>query len=499
MRMYFIGIDVGTSGTKAVLIDETGALLRSHTEEYPMYQPENGWAEQNPSDWWEAVKRSLQAVCEGISCVSGIGLTGQMHGLVMLDEKNTVIRPAIIWCDQRTGRECEEITQKTGKDMLFSITAAPAMTGFTASKIMWVKNHEPENFHKCRHILLPKDYIRFMLTGTYATDASDAGGMQLMDIKKRAWSQPVLDALDIDHALLPEIYESPEISGTVNAKEVPACLWGVPVAAGAGDNAAAAVGTGIVEDGKAFTTIGTSGVVFTHTDQPLIDRKGRIHTFCCAVPGKWHVMGVTQAAGLSLKWFCENFCEKEAETAAKTGTDVYAVLDKMAEASPIGANRLVYLPYLMGERTPHLDPRARGVFFGLSAMHTKGDFIRAILEGVSYSLLDCVNLLKETGADVSDMTICGGGSKSPFWSQMLSDVYGIKMKTVACSEGPAYGAAILASVAAGTFPTVEAACRELIHENTFYTPDSAAHRDYQKYYNIYQSLYPCVKDLYTVL
>lgn len=494
--MYFIGIDVGTSGTKAVLMDETGAVLRTHTEEYPMLQPKNGWAEQDPADWWEATKRSLFAVCDGIDAVGGIGLTGQMHGLVMLDDNNAVIRPAIIWCDQRTGKECDEITQKVGKEALFEITAAPAMSGFTAAKIMWVKNNEPEQFKKCRHILLPKDYIRFMLTGAYSTDVSDAGGMQLMDIKNRCWSDEVLRILEIDKALLPKIYESPEVSGTVNSGDVPACLLGTPVAAGAGDNAAAAVGTGIVEDGKAFTTIGTSGVVFAHTNEPLIDPEGRIHTFCCAVPGKWHVMGVTQAAGLSLKWFKDNFCEKESEEAKSANIDVYVKLDKMAKTSPIGANSLLYLPYLMGERTPHLDPNARGVFFGLSAMHTKADLLRAIMEGVSFSLYDCVNVLKETGAAVSDMTICGGGGKSPFWSQMLADVYGTQIKTVACAEGPAYGAAILASVAAGAFSSVECACNALIRNKKNYLPDETNHRAYQTIYDLYRSLYPNLKSLY---
>ncbi len=497
--MYFIGIDVGTSGTKAVLIDETGAVHRTHTEEYPMHQPKNGWAEQNPSDWWEATKLSLSAVCEGIDKICGIGLTGQMHGLVMLNENNAVIRPAIIWCDQRTGKECAEMTETVGADKLFSITAAPAMSGFTAAKILWVKNNEPENFKKCRHILLPKDYIRFMLTGKFATDVSDAGGMQLMDIKNRTWSDEVLDALEIDKSLLPKIYESPEVSGFVKSTDVPACLCGVPVAAGAGDNAAAAVGTSIVENGKAFTTIGTSGVVFAHTDEPLIDPKGRIHTFCCAVPGKWHVMGVTQAAGLSLKWFRDNFCELETMNAEKQNTDVYALLDEKAKTSPIGANHLVYLPYLMGERTPHLDPDARGVFFGLSAMHTKADLLRAILEGVSFSLYDCVNLLKETGAEVSDMTICGGGGKSPFWSQILSNVYGTEIKTVSCSEGPAYGAAILASVSAGAFDTVESACKALIRSGKTFVPDEAEHGAYQTVYGLYQSLYPSLKNLYQQL
>ncbi len=496
--MYFIGIDIGTSGTKVLLMDEKGAALRTHTEEYPLYQPENGWAEQNPADWWEAVKRGLREICEDGMDIGGIGLTGQMHGLVMLDQQNSPIRPAIIWCDQRTGKECAELTEAVGKERLFDITAAPAMSSFTAAKLLWVRNNEPEHFKRCRHILLPKDYIRFMLTASYATDVSDAGGMQLMDIQNRCWSREMLGALDIDPALLPALYESSAVSGYVQSKEVPQCLQGVPVAAGAGDNAAAAVGTGVVETGKAFTTIGTSGVVFAHTDQPLIDKKGRVHTFCSAVKGKWHVMGVTQAAGLSLKWFRDTFCEKETDDANRSGQDVYKLLDEKAAGSPIGANRLLYLPYLMGERTPWLDPDARGVFFGLSAIHTKSDLLRAVMEGVSFSLSDCICILKEMGTDVGHMTICGGGSKSPFWSQMLADIYGMQVYTPACTEGPAYGAAILACVAAGVYPSVEEACHALISHTRTYTPGADAHK-YAKNYSVYRKLYPALKPVYELL
>ena len=368
---YVIGIDLGTSGTKTVLFDEAGTVIASALIEYPMYQPQNGWAEQEPLDWWNAASKTIKAVIDksGVNAaeIAGVGISGQMHGLVMLDENNDVIRPSIIWCDQRTAAECEEIEALVGHERLIEITANPALTGFTASKIMWMKNHEPENYAKCTHILLPKDYVRFMLTGEYATEVSDASGMQLLDIAQRCWSDEVLEKLNIDKKLLAKVYESPEITGyiTEEASALTGLSVGTPVVGGAGDNAAAAIGTGTVHNGDAFTTIGTSGVVFVHTKEMSIDPAGRVHTFCCAVPGEWHVMGVTQGAGLSLRWFRDNFCADIVEKEENP----YKVMDDMADHSGISARKLLFLPYLMGERTPHLDPNARGAFIGLSAIH----------------------------------------------------------------------------------------------------------------------------------
>ena len=427
---YYIGIDLGTSGTKTVLFDREGHALASATIEYPLYQPQNGYAEQDPDDWWNAAAGTIRMVLEqsGVDSaeVKGIGISGQMHGLVMLDKDGKVIRRSIIWCDQRTAKECEEITEKVGAKRLIEITANPALTGFTASKILWVRNNEPENYAKCAKILLPKDYVRYKLTGEFATEVSDASGMQLLDVPNRCWSDEVLEKLDIDKNLLGKVYESPEVTGTVTAEA--AALTGLKegtiVVGGAGDNAAAAVGTGVVEDGKAFTTIGTSGVVFAHSSTVSIDPKGRVHTFCCAVPGQWHIMGVTQGAGLSLKWFRDNFCESEKETAAQMGVDPYYLMDQQAEQSPIGAGRLLYLPYLMGERTPHLDPDCRGVFFGLSAIHQKRDLLRAVLEGVAYSLNDCKNIIGGMGVPVSDMMACGGGGTSKIWRRLVPSMRG---------------------------------------------------------------------------
>ena len=469
-----------------------------------MIQPQNGWAEQHPEDWKHAVLTTLTAVLKKSrvqgSDVKGIGLSGQMHGLVMLDENNEVIRPAIIWCDQRTGKECDEIYERVGRERLIQITANPALTGFTASKILWVRNNEPENYARCKHILLPKDYIRFVLTGVFATDVSDASGMQLLDVPKRQWSEEILQKLDIDPALLAKVYESPEITGEV-LPEVAAqtgLAAGTPVVGGAADNAAAAVGTGIVTDGRAFTTIGTSGVVYAHTSKVSIDPKGRVHTFCCAVPGCWLVLGCTLAAGLSLSWFRDNFCQNEVGTAKGMGVGAYYLMDQEAKNVPIGANRLLYLPYLMGERSPLLDPDARGAFIGLSGIHTKRDMLRAVMEGVTYSLRDCYEVLKEMGVHIDEMMACGGGGTSPLWRQMLADVYNCQVNTVQ-SEGPALGVAILAGVGAGLFPSVPEACARFLGKDKTCEPIAENVPQYEHFYKIYNKLYGDLKDSFHLL
>ncbi len=502
---YLIGIDIGTSATKTVLFDEQCQVVTSASCEYPLSQPQNGWAEQNPEDWRQAVVKTLQQVVRQgdvpVEDIQGIGLSGQMHGLVMLDEKNEVIRPSIIWCDQRTAAECAEITEKIGAARLIEITANPALTGFTAGKILWVRRHEPENYQRCRHILLPKDYIRFCMTGEFATEVSDASGMQLLDVPRRCWSDEVLEKLDIDKALLAKVYESPEITGTITPEF--AALTGLSthtaVVGGAGDNAAAAIGTGIVEDGKAFTTIGTSGVVFAHTSKLSIDPKGRVHTFCCAVPGCWHVMGVTLAAGLSLKWFRDNLADAYMDRASKENCDVYELMGSDAANAPLGSNRLIYLPYLMGERTPHLDPDCRGVFFGLSAIHRKPDLIRAVMEGVAYSLKDCNDVLVEMGVRVQEMMACGGGGKSPLWRQMLADMYGCRVRTIRAQEGPALGAAILAGVGTGLYRDVPTACRKFIVPDQSCAPEAAGRDYYEKGHVLYQKLYQTLQPLYKEL
>jgi xylulokinase len=489
-----LGIDIGTSGTKVALFDEEGTLLVSHTQEYPLYQPENGWAEQDPHDWWSAVCTGCREVMSSVGKnheVCGIGLSGQMHGLVMLGGSGEVLRSSIIWADQRTGRQAEEMNALIGEKRLIEITANPAMTGFTAAKILWVKENQPEVYARCAHILLPKDYIRYMLTGELATEVSDASGMQLMDVQARGWSQEVLDALGISRNLLADMYESPDVTGRVSAVASKQTLIpaGVPVAGGAGDNAAAAIGTGVVREGSAFTTIGSSAVVYAVSDKLKLDLDGRVHSLCASVPGKWTVMSCTQGAGLSLKWL------REQVFALKAGeVPTYADMDKMAMRVPPGAERLLFLPYLMGERSPHPDPDCRGVFFGLSAMHTRAHLVRAVLEGVAFSQLECVEVFRQMGVQVSDMAITGSGAKSPFWSQMLADLYGCPISKPYSGEGAALGAALLAFTAAGVYGSVEEAADKTVKREAAIIPSLEAREALLPYYYLYTNLYKTMKN-----
>lgn len=502
---YVLGIDLGTSGTKTVLFAEDGTVIASASEEYPLYQPHNGWAEQDPKDWWHAAIATIRKVLEtgGVSAeaIVGLGISGQMHGLVMLDGSGEVLRPCIIWADQRTGAECEDMTRRVGAEKMIAITANPALTGFTASKILWVRKHEPETYAKCRHILLPKDYLRYKLTGEFATEVSDASGMQLLDVPARKWSQEVLDALEIDESLLGRVYESPEGTGTISreAAELTGLSTKTVVVGGAGDNAAAAVGMGVVEDGRAFTTVGTSGVVFAHSDALSIDPKGRVHTFCCAVPGAWHVMGVVQAAGLSLRWFRDAFCQAEVQAAAAMGVDPYDLINVAIEKTQRGANRLIFLPYLMGERTPHLDPDCRGAFVGLSAMHTRQDMMRAVMEGVTYALRDSLTVLQGMQVLPTEMLACGGGAKSPLWRQMISDMFALPVRTAVSTEGAALGVAILACVGTGIYPDVRTACHKLIRYGDATAPNADASAYYERGHRVYQGMYPALKQSFEEL
>jgi xylulokinase len=496
---FLLGIDIGTSGTKTVLFDESSNIIAGALAEYPLYQPKIGWAEQDPNDWWKAVCTTISEVLEksGVDAenIKGIGLSGQMHGAVLLDKNHLVLRKAIIWCDQRSSKECDQITSAIGRERLIEITANPALTGFTASKVLWVKNNEPHIFEKVKKILLPKDYIRFKLTGEFATEVSDASGMQFMDISKRVWSHEVLSKLGIDKGLLGDLYESQEVSGTVSkeASDSTGLKVGTPVAGGAGDQAAGAVGNGIVKPGAISSTIGTSGVVFAFSKDIKIDPKGRVHTFCHAVPNTWHIMGVTQGAGLSLKWFRDNFCIEEKRAAELMKIDPYILMDKEAENVQAGCNGLIYLPYMMGERTPHLDADAKGVFFGLSAKHEKQDMIRAVMEGVVYSLMDCLEIIKGLGVDITEVRASGGGGKSRLWRQMQANVFGTDINTINSSEGPALGAAILAGVGTGVYGSVLEACDAVIKPKTLQTADMNLNAVYLKYYKIYKQLYQSLK------
>lgn len=498
---FLLGIDIGTSGTKTVLFDESGKTIVQATYGYDIYQPQVGWAEQNPEDWWQACVKGIREIIltSGIqaSDIKGIGLSGQMHGLVLLNNECKVIRNSIIWCDQRTEIECQYMTQIIGRERLIKITGNPALTGFTLSKLLWVRNNEPENYKKIYKILLPKDYIRYRLTGIFATDVSDASGMQILDISTRQWSEEVLSLLDIDKNILPKVYESTEITGatTEEVSTETNLAIGTPVVGGAGDQAAGAVGNGIVNEGVVSTIVGSSGVVFATTDIPRFDVGGRVHTLCHAVPGKWHIMGVTQSAGLSLKWFKENFCNLDIKKAQIDEVNVYDLLTKKAEKSPAGANGVIFLPYLMGERTPHLDSKIKGGFIGVSLINSEGDFIRSVLEGVGFSLKNCLDIIEDMEVHVNEIRISGGGAESGLWTQIISDIFQKGLSKISASDGPALGVAILAGVGVGIYPSVEEACDRILKGKYYVKPNENLKVIYEERYNIYNSLYPKIKDI----
>jgi len=496
----FLGIDVGTSGTKALAIDASGRILADAMETYPCHAPRPLWSEQDPDDWWRATVRSVRRVVAAARLkpadVAALGLSGQMHGSVFLDRSDRVIRPAILWNDQRTAAECAEIEQAAGgRAKLIRMVANPALAGFTAPKILWLRRHEPRHFDQTRKVLLPKDEIRRRLTGEYATDVSDASGTLLLDVARRRWSGPLLRALELDAALLPDCYESEDVTGRLTREA--ARRLGLPTACvvvgGAGDCAAGAVGNGIVRPGVLSTSIGTSGVVFVHSDQVKVDPQGRVHTFCHAVRGRWHMMGVTLAAGGSLQWFRNTLCQADVARAAKAGCDVYDLLANEAAAVPPASQGLFFLPYLSGERTPHADPDARGCFVGLTLAHTRGHLIRAVLEGVTYSLRESLAIFNELGVPVREIRASGGGSRSPLWRQIQADVFGRKVVTINATEGAAYGAALLAAVGGGAFGHVEEACRATIRVTGRTAPDRAARQVYAAAFPVYQRLYGALR------
>ncbi len=501
---YLIGIDIGTSGTKTALFDISGKLIASSVFGYELFQPQNGWAEQNPEDWWNAVVLGLKEVIKKSKVdpkdIKGLGLSGQMHGLVMLDSSYNLLRNSIIWCDGRSSSQAHNIFEKCG-NKLIKITANPAMPAFTAAKLLWVRDNEPDIYTKCAHILLPKDYIRFKLTGVLATEVSDASGMQLLDVPKRTWSQEICELLEIDTKILPKVYESTYISGYINdeAARLTGLYKGTPVAGGAGDQAASAVGSGIIQEGRVSDTLGSSGVVFAHTDKPIIDPKGRVHTFCHAVENAWHVMGVTQGAGLSLKWFKDNFWEQEIIQAKKQHIDVYDLLMQKVKDIKIGADNLIFLPYLMGERTPHLDTFARGVFFGISNIHSKAHFARAVIEGITYSQRDCLEILLNMGIKPKSIIAGGGGAKSQYWREVLADNFRQDVSTVVEDAGGCLGVAILAGVGTGIYKSVQSACNDIIQPKTVISPNLENSKKYDKYYQIYQNLYSQLKDTFKKL
>ncbi|HET7769677.1 MAG TPA: xylulokinase [Chloroflexota bacterium] len=499
------GIDLGTGGVRAIVVDAvTGAVLSSAAAEYPLLTPHPQWAEQRPEDWWRAAQVAIPRALRDAPPATelrAVGLTGQMHGLTLLDEQDTVIRPALLWCDQRTQAECDQIHEVVGLDRLRRIAANPALTGFTAPKLLWVRRHEPAAYRRVRRALLPKDYLRFLLSGEYATDVADASGTLLLDVARRDWSGELLDLLELPRAWLPGVHEGPDVCARVSATGAAATGLpeGLPIVAGGGDQAAGGVGNGIVRPGLVSCTIGTSGVVFAATDRLTPDPSGALQAFCHSVPGMWHVMGVTQAAGLSLRWVRDQLGSPECDKAARRGVDPYDLLIEQAERAPAGCEGLLYLPYLMGERAPHLDPQARGGWIGLTARHDRAALIRSVLEGVTYSLRDCLELLRELGVEVRDVRASGGGARSPFWRQLLADVFGLPVATLTAAEGPAYGAALLAAVGAGLYPDVPAACDATLTERERLSPDSDCAATYERYYAVYRALYPALREQFAAL
>ena len=500
-----IGIDLGTTGVKVVLIDAaTGHVQDSATVGYPLSHPHPGWAEQNPAQWWQAtvsaIRQCLGTDAARAATVRGVAISGQMHGAVVVDAAIQPLRPCIIWADQRCQAECDEITAIVGQQRLIDLVSNPALPGFTAGKLLWIRNHEPEIWSQVQHVLLPKDYLRWHLTGTLAIEISDAAGTCLLDVQHGVWSQEVLADLKLDQAFFPPIVGADAVAGHITA-EVAALTGlpvGIPVGGGGADNACAAVGSGIVAPGQAVLSIGTSGVVLAYSDTPLVDRSGpipRAHTFNHAVPQSWYIMGVTQAAGLSLRWVRDQLGAPEQAVADQTGQDVYDLLCATAATVPAGSDGLIFLPYLQGERTPILDSIASGGWIGLTARHTRAHMIRAVLEGVAFSLRDCLEVIRAAGVTVNELRITGGGTRSPVWRQIIADVLDMPLLPLTQEEGPAFGAALLGGVATGVYPSVVAACEQVVRTAAEVQPESAHVARYNALYASYQQSYPALREV----
>ena len=491
-NMWFLGMDVGTGGTRAVLVNGEGKLIAGASCEHAPFTTEHpGWAEQDPEDWWRAaqvaIQKALEASPEPREPIAAIGLTGQMHGAVLLDEAGAVLRPALIWCDTRTQPQCDWLTEKIGYERLIELTCNPALPNFTVTKVLWVKEHQPEIFRKIRHILCPKDYVRYRLTGEFGIDVQEASGTLLLDVTNRRWSKEVAEVAGIDESWLPQVYESPEVCARISetAAGLTGLKAGTPVVAGAGDQGAGAVGMGILRPGSVSATIGTSGVVFAATAAPTKDPHGRLHTFCHAVPGLWHVMGVTQSAGLSLRWLKEAFFR---------GFD-YDALTLAAGKIPAGSDGLQWAPYLLGERTPHLDPEVRAAFVGISTIHTEAHFVRAVLEGVAYSLQDTFTLFAELGIPVSGIRLGGGGARGPLWRSIQAAIYGHAVEVLTAEEGGAFGCALMAGVGAGHWANLDQACAQAIEVAQRIEPVPADQATYAAKYTQWRKLYPALKSL----
>ncbi|MCD6507876.1 xylulokinase [Candidatus Poribacteria bacterium] len=497
---YLIGIDVGTTGAKTILIDENGDLKASSFKEYPLHTPYPKWAEQDPEDWWKATVESIREVMDrsGVDPedVKGLGLSGQMHGLVLVDKDHNVLRPAILWCDVRTTEQCGYIREKVGMEDLVRITCNQPLEGFTAPKVIWVRQNEPQIFEKAYKMMLPKDYVRFRLTGEIATEVSDAAGTLLFDVPNRRWSREILERLDIPFEMMPPCYESIDICGRISSEvaEMTGLKAGTPVVGGGADNTCSAVGNGIVKSGRVSASLGTSGVVLAHMDEVRYDPKLRTHTFCHSVPNKWYIMGVMLSAGGAFRWFRDALGDSEKEEAQSEGVDPYEILTRKAAEAPVGSEGLIFLPYLTGERTPHGDANAKGVFFGITLRHGKPHMIRAVLEGVTYGMRDSFEIFREIGLPIEQVYATGGGARSELWRQIQADVYNTELVTINIAEGPAFGAAILAGVGAGVYSSIEEATDKLIRVTSRTQPIPENVGIYDRYYQVYRALYPALKE-----
>jgi xylulokinase len=495
---HYLGIDIGTSGTKTLLIDEAGNVIAEAEANYPLHQPKPGWTEQDPEDWWKATVKTVRSVMRKSKLkpgdVKAIGLSGQMHGSVFLDQNGEVIRPALLWNDQRTAAECDEITSAAGgRKRLIQLVANPALTGFQAPKVLWLRNHEPRNFERLSHVLLPKDDIRRRLTGELASEVSDASGTLFLDVVNRCWSKKLLTKLKLDVDLLPDVVESEQVTGTLTsaaAKKL-GLTTDCKVVGGAGDCAAGAVGNGVVKKGVLSTSIGTSGVMFVHSDEPQYDSAGRLHTFCHAVNGAWHMMGVNLTSGGSLQWWVESVLQNLSGFAGK---DLYRAATTEAEQCQPGSEGLLFLPYLNGERTPHADPNARGAFVGLNLSHTRGAMTRSVMEGITFALRDSLEIIESLDVPVREIRASGGGSKNPFWRQMQADIFGKRITTLKVEQGPAYGVALLAAVGDGAYKNIQSACKATIEIAEKTGADRKAVNKYNELFPVYQKLYGDLKD-----
>ncbi|MBS3766230.1 xylulokinase [Candidatus Bipolaricaulota bacterium] len=500
-----VGLDLGTSGIKALIIDFQGGVLASHKEEYPLIQPEQGWAEQDPHHWWQATIKALQEILanENIDSeeIEGLALSGQMHGSVFLDGEGEVIRNPILWNDTRTTKQCRKIEDKIGKERLLELVGNPALEGFTAPKVLWLRENEPENYEKLDTLLLPKDYIVYRLTGRQVTEKSDAAGTILYNVENGEWSKEVCESLGIDQNLLPEVMDSVDVVDSIKdevAEEV-GLPKDTPVVAGGADNACSAVGNGITEEGLFLASIGSSGVVLAHSDHMEVDFGGRVHSFNHSVPDKWYLMGVMLNAGLSYRWFRDTFSQLEVQTGELTDRDPYELLNSEAAQVPPGSEGLIYLPYLNGERTPHKDANARGTFFGFSGNHNKRHFVRSVLEGVTFGLRDSLELIKGMGVEPKQIRVTGGGGKSELWRGIQADIFGQEVVTTAVDEGPAYGAALIAATGSGLFEDLEEAVEACVEVTSSQQPTPQSQRTYEDLYPIYRSLYSSLEDDYDKL